>query len=204
MTLYPEIQAQARKEIDTVLGDQRLPEWSDRVNMPYLRGVQEETLRCKSITSLEDIHWLILAPGAATTVTGGPMPHAVSKDDIYMGYKIPAGAGVMNCVGIFRDVEYAEMNLDDLYRFGPSTTTRKDIRILETSTPCDMRPRTLLLRGSQSQRTIPSGPTTLLVLVEEYVLGHTSQSARCSLPCLVSCGHTSSILRRTALAISNQ
>ncbi|KAF7531274.1 hypothetical protein G7054_g9043 [Neopestalotiopsis clavispora] len=80
-TLIGFIKAQARKEIDTVLGDQRLPEWSDRVNMPYLRGVQEETLR-----------W------AATTVTGGPMPHAVSKDDIYVGYKIPAGAGVMNCV----------------------------------------------------------------------------------------------------------
>lgn len=26
------------------------------------------------------------------------MPHAAQKEDTYMGYTIPAGAGVMNCV----------------------------------------------------------------------------------------------------------
>ncbi|KAM5341972.1 hypothetical protein ACJ41O_015003 [Fusarium nematophilum] len=81
MILFPDVQDRARKEVDDVVGHDRLPEWSDRANMPYIRGCQEETLR-----------W------APTTVTGGPMPHAVSKDDVYMGYKIPAGAGVWNCV----------------------------------------------------------------------------------------------------------
>lgn len=46
MVLYPEVQARARKEVDEIAGD-RLPEWSDRANMPYLRRCVEETLRCE-------------------------------------------------------------------------------------------------------------------------------------------------------------
>jgi len=33
------------------------------------------------------------------------MPHATSKDDIYKGYYIPAGAGVMNCVDILASLK---------------------------------------------------------------------------------------------------
>ncbi|OAL37611.1 hypothetical protein AYO20_03118 [Fonsecaea nubica] len=81
MVLFPEVQSRARSEIDTVVGATRLPEWTDRGNMPYLRRCVEETLRWQP-----------------TTLTGGPMPHASMKDDVYMGYSIPAGTGLMNCV----------------------------------------------------------------------------------------------------------
>jgi hypothetical protein len=42
---------------------------------------------------------LIKFPGMPTTLTGA-IPHSATKDDIYMGYTIPKGAGVMNNVGM--------------------------------------------------------------------------------------------------------
>ncbi|KAH6986623.1 putative cytochrome P450 oxidoreductase, partial [Ilyonectria destructans] len=106
MIVHPEIQARVRKEVDEIVGTNRLPEWSDRAKMPYTRRVQEETLR-----------W------APTTLTGGPMPHAVSKDDIYMGYKIPAGAGVMNCVWTINNDENRFANPRD---FNPLRYSEED------------------------------------------------------------------------------
>lgn len=46
MVLFPDVQAKAQEEIDAVIGNERLPNWEDRPNLPYIRGVVEETLRC--------------------------------------------------------------------------------------------------------------------------------------------------------------
>lgn len=48
MTLYPDVQYEARNEIDRVIGSQRLPDWTDRANLPYVRRCVDETLRCES------------------------------------------------------------------------------------------------------------------------------------------------------------
>ena len=47
MTLYPEIQARAKAEIDGVLGTtwQRLPSFSDRIQFPYICAIVLELLR---------------------------------------------------------------------------------------------------------------------------------------------------------------
>jgi cytochrome P450 len=45
MTLHPEIQAKARKEIDMVVGYDRFPNFNDKASMPYLTAVLKETLR---------------------------------------------------------------------------------------------------------------------------------------------------------------
>lgn len=47
MVLFPEAQVKAQEEIDSVIGSGRLPEWNDRKDLPYVRGVVEETLRCE-------------------------------------------------------------------------------------------------------------------------------------------------------------
>lgn len=62
MILYPEVQAQAHREIDEVVGE-RLPEWTDRSNMPYLRRCVEEALRCKYRDAGTITHGLTMEKG---------------------------------------------------------------------------------------------------------------------------------------------
>jgi cytochrome P450 len=45
MTLFPDKQEKAQQEIDTVVGPNRLPEFSDRASLPYLEAVLQEVLR---------------------------------------------------------------------------------------------------------------------------------------------------------------
>jgi hypothetical protein len=79
MLLYPEAQKRAQSEIDKVVGE-RLPTMDDQSSLQYIRACVKETLR-----------WM------PTTILGA-VPHAVNKDDEYMGYLIPKGAGVLNNV----------------------------------------------------------------------------------------------------------
>jgi cytochrome P450 len=86
MLLFPEVQKKAQDEIDRVVGKDRLPNMEDEPDLQYIRGCVKESLR-----------WM------PTTILGS-VPHAVTRDDVYMGYKIPKGAGVMNNVwGIHMD-----------------------------------------------------------------------------------------------------
>ncbi|KFY21112.1 hypothetical protein V491_03152 [Pseudogymnoascus sp. VKM F-3775] len=80
MLLFPEVQRKAKAEIEKVVGPNRLPTMEDEKDLQYIRGIMKESLR-----------WM------PTTILGA-VPHAVTKDDIYQGYTIPAGAGVMNNV----------------------------------------------------------------------------------------------------------
>jgi cytochrome P450 len=77
MVLYPAAQRTAQASIDGVCGD-RFPNIADMDNpeTQYIRACVKETLR-----------WM------PTTILG--VPHAVTTDDEYMGYKIPKGAGVV-------------------------------------------------------------------------------------------------------------
>lgn len=75
MVVYPEVLKKAQEEIDRVCGD-RFPTMEDEPKLQYIRGCVKESMR-----------WM------PTSILG--VPHAVIKDDEYMGYKIPKGAGVM-------------------------------------------------------------------------------------------------------------
>ena len=46
-TLYPEIVRLAQKELDEVLGVERLPEISDKPQLPYISAIVKEVLRWK-------------------------------------------------------------------------------------------------------------------------------------------------------------
>uniref|UniRef100_P9WEI7 Cytochrome P450 monooxygenase claR n=1 Tax=Ampulloclitocybe clavipes TaxID=56467 RepID=CLAR_AMPCV len=82
MVLYPEVQKKAQKEIDTVIGTDRLPTLDDRSRLPYIEAVLKEVLRWHPI---------------------GPMgiPHRVTEDDVYNGYLIPKGAIVLPNLWMF-------------------------------------------------------------------------------------------------------
>ncbi|KAL1965863.1 hypothetical protein VTN77DRAFT_4996 [Rasamsonia byssochlamydoides] len=76
MTLFPEVQQKAQREIDQVVGTDSLPVISDRENLPYIDAIVKEVLR-----------WHPVAPMG--------LPHMTTEDDIYQGYLIPKGALLM-------------------------------------------------------------------------------------------------------------
>ncbi|KAK7978325.1 hypothetical protein PG996_004368, partial [Apiospora saccharicola] len=76
LLIFPEVVTAAQAEIDRVCGGDRLPDLNDLPDMPYIRGCMKESMR-----------WMPTDPLG--------VPHAVIRDDEYMGYKIPKGAGVM-------------------------------------------------------------------------------------------------------------
>ncbi|THH15927.1 hypothetical protein EW146_g4637 [Bondarzewia mesenterica] len=85
MSLYPDVQKRAQAVIDDVLHGQRLPDFSDYGNVPYVDALVNEVLR-----------W---HPGAPLGLF-----HAANKDDYYEGYLIPKGTMISpNVWGILHD-----------------------------------------------------------------------------------------------------
>ena len=52
MTLYPQIQRSAQRELDEVVGSGRLPEFSDRDSLPYITAVIKECSRWQPVAPL--------------------------------------------------------------------------------------------------------------------------------------------------------
>ncbi|PPQ98487.1 hypothetical protein CVT26_013888 [Gymnopilus dilepis] len=93
----PIIQARVQAEMDTVVGKDRLPDFSDRDKMPYLRCVISEVLR-----------WGVQTPVG--------VPHRTSEDDFYKGYYIPKDTTIMaNQWAMLHD----ERLYPDPYKFNP-------------------------------------------------------------------------------------
>ncbi|KAB5589224.1 O-methylsterigmatocystin oxidoreductase [Ceratobasidium theobromae] len=85
MELFPEVQLKAQEELDAVIGCDRLPTMQDMKDLPYVRCIMKEVLR-----------WIPPVPLG--------IPHAAVEEDIYRGYRIPAGSIVMgNVWAITRD-----------------------------------------------------------------------------------------------------
>lgn len=88
MVLYPEVYRKAQAEIDTVIGDSRLPSFEDMASLPYLDAIIREIHRCVS-----SIPSLLINPfhrwGAGFTLS---LPHKLIQDDVYDGHLLPSGA----------------------------------------------------------------------------------------------------------------
>jgi cytochrome P450 len=85
MVLNPQVMKKAQEELDRVVGKDRLPEFSDKTDLPYIDAVVKEVLR-----------WSPPLPIS--------LPSKVTQDDVYRGYFIPAGATVFsNIWAVFRD-----------------------------------------------------------------------------------------------------
>lgn len=109
MTLYPDVQAKAQEEIDRIVGQDCLPDFSDRVNLPYVEAIFLETLRWHPI---------------------GPLgfPHVMTSDDVYNGMYIPEGSTVLiNVWAMTRD----EARYPDPTAFIPERHLNADGKIAE-------------------------------------------------------------------------
>lgn len=76
MSLYPDVQRKAQKELDRVVGPNRLPDFDDYENLVYIRAV-----------ALECMRWMPVTPMG--------VPHTVIRDDEYRGFLIPKGTMVI-------------------------------------------------------------------------------------------------------------
>ena len=72
MTINPEIQLAAQREIDSVIGNNRLPSFDDRASLPYIEAIYRELLR--------------FAPPLPLFI-----PHTTNEGEYYKGYFIPKG-----------------------------------------------------------------------------------------------------------------
>ncbi|KAI0092996.1 cytochrome P450 [Irpex rosettiformis] len=76
MLLHPEAQQKAQKEIDEVIGRNRLPDLNDRDSLPYVQCVINEVMRWQPVTPFG-------------------LPHRLMVDDTYNGMFIPKGSVII-------------------------------------------------------------------------------------------------------------
>ncbi|KAI0047423.1 cytochrome P450 [Auriscalpium vulgare] len=67
---YPDVQERAHRELDQVIGRDRLPAFEDRSKLPYIGALLKEVLRWKVVTPLG-------------------VPHCTTQDEVYRGTFIP-------------------------------------------------------------------------------------------------------------------
>ena len=85
MVLNPGVMKKAQEELDRVVGKDRLPDFPDKENLPYINALLKELLRWNAPLPLN-------------------FPSRITLDDEYQGYFIPAGATVIqNIWAVFRD-----------------------------------------------------------------------------------------------------
>ena len=76
MTTNLDAQRRGQAELDSVVGKDRLPDFSDRNSLPFINAIVKEALR-----------WQVVSPlGVA---------HTSVEDDEYNGFFIPAGTAVL-------------------------------------------------------------------------------------------------------------
>ena len=115
MSQHPDIQAKAQSILDeAILSQGRLPDFTDYKKLPYIEALVREVLR-----------WRPVAPVS--------LPHAVTQDDVYNSYNIPAGATVIsNVYAIAHDPEVYGPNT---HLFDPSRFLNQDQTQIKPDAP---------------------------------------------------------------------
>ena len=87
MSMYPEAQAKAQTQLDEVVGNDRLPEYSDLVNLPYIQAVVKELLRWQPVVPTGTPTFI--ASDKIRLIVTIASPHKMSSDEMFRGYYIP-------------------------------------------------------------------------------------------------------------------
>ncbi|KAG7086779.1 hypothetical protein E1B28_002709 [Marasmius oreades] len=124
MMLNPQIQARAQKELDEITDSNRLPDFTDRANLPYIDAVLSETLRWNPVTPLGrslPVHWGFEVD-ANTRMAA--LPHRALNDDVYEGHLIPKGSTIIpNAWAVLRD---ESLYGPDTQNFDPDRFLKQD------------------------------------------------------------------------------
>jgi len=91
MMEYPEKMAKAQREIDSVVGNDRLPTFTDRKNLPYVEALFNECFRYGASVPLCTRFLPLGLPGRPSYPFWSALPHRLMEDDIYEGMFIPKG-----------------------------------------------------------------------------------------------------------------
>lgn len=86
LTLFPEVQKKAQAEIDAVVGNDRLPKFSDRSRLPYIDALAKEVLRWNVVVPLGEI--CVHSGGIFTDCKTAAVAHRVQAEDTHEGYYI--------------------------------------------------------------------------------------------------------------------
>ncbi|KAF9261942.1 cytochrome P450 [Marasmius fiardii PR-910] len=127
MLLNPHAQARAQKELDDVVGSSRLPDFSDRDNLPYINAIYAETLRWNPVLPLG-------------------LAHAAVNDDNYEGYLIPGGSTVVANA-------WLAAVLHDEFLYGPDVTNFNPDRFIKEGK--DVPPNPELIAFGFGRRICP-------------------------------------------------
>ena len=76
MAINPEVQRRAQAELDSVVGATRLPTLEDKPSLPYVSALMKECFRWRSVVPMG-------------------VPHVMTEEDEYKGYRIPQGSLVV-------------------------------------------------------------------------------------------------------------
>jgi hypothetical protein len=107
LTLYPEIQRKVQAEIDQIVGNSRLPDFSDEAALPYVQAVLKEVLRWHPVAPLGRFLCVAGITSLVTCDSGAftGVPHRVTESDTYEGYHIPAGSTTIpNAWCVYHDI----------------------------------------------------------------------------------------------------
>ncbi|KAF8056530.1 cytochrome P450 [Lyophyllum atratum] len=120
MALHPAVHAKLQEELDRVVGRDHVPHPSELGKLHYLTAVMKEVLRYAPVANLA-------------------LPHKVTEEDEYKGYRIPKDATIMaNVWAILHD----EGLYSNPFRFDPERFTSLDSKSsLITSTHSQPDPR---------------------------------------------------------------
>jgi hypothetical protein len=130
MCHYPEWQQKIQQEVDQVVGDERMPDFSDIPQLPTIRAVAKETLRWRPVTA-------------------GGVPHELIKDDVYDGFYFPAGTNVH--ANQWCEVSFLILSSTDANTvLGPFTGTQICIQTQKPSIPIVGYPPSIQLFESHS------------------------------------------------------
>jgi cytochrome P450 len=95
LATHPEVQKRAQKEIDEVVGLERLPDFDDRPQLVYLEAVLREIFRWQQTLPLGKIKYFVDIYVLTNVHQSIGLPHATTEDDVYDGYFIPKGTVVI-------------------------------------------------------------------------------------------------------------